>query len=168
MDEKKIAVRLPSDHLSFLDACARFESKMASLYYHFESLFADNAEFSLLWQKTAREEENHAQQFQLGVRLRGLGMEKVNTDVGQALGALQKLEAYLEQLCASRPSPEEALTRAIQLEEQLARLHMSSIVAFDDLELKKMFEAMMGSDEEHARMLKDALLELTGSTGKSF
>jgi rubrerythrin len=161
MNEKKVVAKLGSEHVGFLEACARFELKMAGLYHHFESLFADDLPFSLLWQKTAREEENHAQQFQLAVRLRGLGMEKVNTDVAQAMVALQKLEAYLDQLCSSRPSPEEALTRAIQLEEQLARLHMSSIVTFEDPELKKMFTAMMGSDEGHVSMLKEALSDLT-------
>ena len=163
MDGKKVAARLASDHVVFLEACAGLELKMAGLYHYFESLFADDPGFSTLWQKTAREEENHSQQFQLAVRLKGIGMEKVKTDVAQAMVSLHKLESYLENVKASRPTLVEALTLAIRLEEQLAVLHMSSIVAFEDPELKRMFEAMMDSDEGHVGMLKDALRELNRS-----
>jgi rubrerythrin len=165
MSEKTVAARLPSDQLFFLDQCARLELKMADLYRYFEALFVDTPAFSLLWQKTANEEENHYQQFYLGVKLKGVGMENVNTDVAQAKAYLQKVETYLEKVMVSRPTMEEALTLAIELEKRLVTLHMSSIVRFEDQGLKKMFKAMMESDEGHVTMLTDFLTVLNGSKG---
>ena len=160
MNGKKVDVKLPSNQMLFLDLCAGLELKMAELYHYFEDLFAEDALFSLLWKKTAREEENHAQQFQLGVRLKGIGMQDITTDVSQAVTFLQKVETFLEKSIASRPTQKEALILAIKLEEQLATFHMSSIVRFEDPRMKEMFEAMMDSDKGHISTLRDFLRRL--------
>jgi len=166
MSEKKVAVKLPLDQMGFLSQCAGLELKVADLYHYFEELFAEDVLFSLLWHKTASEEENHAQQFNLGVRLKGIGMESINTNISQAIVYLQNAERYLEKSIGSHPSKEEALTLAIKLEEQLAAFHMSSIVIFEDPELEKMFDAMMKSDEGHISMLRDYLNKLNGCKGE--
>ena len=155
MSEKKAAVKLPLDQMGFLSLCAGLELKLAEVYHYFEELFAEDIPFSLLWNKTAREEENHAQQFNLGVRLKGVGMKCLNGDVSQAIVFLRKAETYLENTIGSHPSKEEALTIAIKLEEQLTALHMSRIVVFEDPELQNMFDAMMKSDEGHVSTLID-------------
>lgn len=147
--------KLALDELAFLDRCAALELKVASLYHHFEELFTDNLPLSLLWRKTAREEENHSLQFGLGGRLKGTGMKKLKGEVAQASEYLQKAEKFIEKCLSANPSEEDALSLAIKLEEHLADLHMSSIVVFEDAELKKMFDAMMKSDRGHITMLLD-------------
>lgn len=87
-------------------------------------------------------------------------MERVKADVSQALASLHKLEEFMEKVMASKPSHKEALTLAIRLEEQLALLHMSSIVVFEDPELKKLFDAMMDHDNGHVSAMMDALQKL--------
>jgi|GEM_PF-1560514 len=165
VNEKEVAAKLSLDQIGFLDLCAGLELKVAELYHYFEELFAEDLPFSLLWKKTAHEEENHAEQFNLGIRLKGIGMKGINADVSKTMLYLHKVEAFLEQSIASRPSQEEALTLSIKLEEQLATLHMSSIVIFEDSQMQVMFEAMMKSDRGHISMLRDFLDKLKAREG---
>lgn len=161
MNQKQTATPLPMEHLRFLDRCAAFELACAKLYYNFERLFdAEDKAFSALWRKTAQEEENHAQQFDLAVRLKGVGMLSVKADLATAFDRLQKLEEYVETLMESKPSKEQALDLAIRLEEQLAELHMTSIVNFQDEELKRFFTAMMDNDRGHVGMLREFLFKI--------
>jgi len=163
VSEIGMAVRLPMEHLRFLECCKRFELKSAELYHHFERLFAGEEWFSELWKKTAHEEENHAQQFDLALRLKGVGMGRVKTDVSKAMVGLQELEAFVERALASKSTSERALRLAIRLEEQLVDVHMSSIIAFEDPKLKELFAAMMGYDRDHVSALHDAQRRLQGS-----
>jgi rubrerythrin len=154
MTEKNTAAKLNPGDLLFLDKCAALEGKIAEVYHHLEAVFADDLPLSRLWHKTATEEENHAQQFHLGVRLKGAGMKNVNMGLDQGIEYIRKVTDYLDKLLHIQPVAEEALTWAIKLEEQLAALHMSSIVNFEDPEVKKLFEAMMKSDQEHMSRLE--------------
>lgn len=163
MLQKELAAKLTMDQLHFLDKCKRFELKCADLYYHFARIFADNKELAKLWSKTALEEESHAQQFAMAARMQGVGMSGVNTDVTQAVSTLQKLEEKIGQLMSSPLSEAEALTLAIRLEEQIAVLHMSTIVTFSDSELEKLFKAMMDHDQEHVEALREQLALLSQS-----
>lgn len=160
MIEKEAAARLTMDQLHFIDRCKRFELKCAELYYHFARSFADNTPLSRLWSKTALEEESHAQQFAMAARMQGVGMSGVNTDLTKAMVTLQKLEEKVDQLMASALSEAEALNLAVKLEEQMAVLHMSTIVIFADSELEKLFQAMMDHDREHVEALRAYLKSL--------
>ena len=160
MNGQETSGKLSHADLRFLDSCRRFELKCGELYHHFERLFAGEEWFSQLWKKTAREEENHAQQFDLALRLKGAGMERVKTDVDKAATDLVKLDAFLDKVLASKPSSQRALELAIRLEEQLAVVHMASIVAFNDPEMKKLFDAMMENDRDHVSALREALNRL--------
>lgn len=160
MSEKQTTAPLPMEHLRFLGRCAAFELACAELYVYFDRLFLEDPEFSALWRKTAREEENHAQQFDLAVRLKGIGMLSVKTDLSTAFERLQKLEEYVESLMESNPSKEQALDLAIRLEDQLAEMHMASIVDFHDEELKRLFTAMLNNDRGHVVMLRDFLSKM--------
>ena len=164
---KNSVVKLSLEHLNFLDRCVGFELKLAELYHHFEAIFADDRSLSRLWKKTAREEENHAQQFNLAVRLQGVGMLRLTTDVSKAAANLQGLETFLGKILEATPSREDALDLAIRLEEQLVLLHMSSIVLFEDQQLKKLFHAMMQHDQGHISTLRDYQAALKCGTDAS-
>lgn len=118
--------------------------------------------FAELWKKTALEEENHARQFDLALRTKGAGMRGVKTDVTKAAANLQKVDAFLDQVLASKPTSEQALQMAIRLEELLAALHISTMVAFDDPGLKRFFESLMEFDNGHLSSLEDTLEKMRG------
>lgn len=46
---------------------------------------------------------------------------------------------------------------AIHLEENLKEFHMSTVVAFANPEMGKLFTEMMNNDQGHVTMLQDAL-----------
>lgn len=150
-------VKLSMDEIKVLDLFASIEMKCADLYRQFEVLYADLPEIALLWRKTAEEEDNHAQHFKLASRLKGRGMEGVMVDGVQGTIILQTIDTYLNKIQQSHPSPTEALSFAIQLEESLFEYHMSTVVHFIDPELSKLFKAMMGNDRGHVTMLHNAL-----------
>lgn len=162
MSEKDSAVKLPMEDLRFLESCRRIENKCAEMYWHFRRIFAGVEEFAELWKKTALEEENHARQFDLALRTKGAGMRAVKTDVSKAMANLKKVDAFLDQVLASQPTSMQALQMAIRLEELLAALHISSMVAFEDPGLKRFFESLMKFDNGHLSDLEEALRKLEG------
>lgn len=157
MTHNEEPVKLSMDEIKVLDLFASIEMKCADLYRQFEVLYADLPELALLWRKTAEEEDNHAQQFKLASRLKGRGMEGVKVDGVQCTIILQTIETYVNTMQQLHPSPAEALSFAIQLEESLFEYHMSTVVHFIDPELSKLFKAMMGNDRAHVTMLHNVL-----------
>ena len=153
-------VKLSFNEIRDLDLCASIEVKCADLYRQFEKLFADLPEFALLWHKTASEEDNHAQQFRLASRLRGIGMGGVTIDGVKVAEILQTIDAYITNMQKSRPSPAEALEFAIHLEDHLSEYHMTTAVSFTDAELSRLFTAMMENDQGHVTELQKALAKM--------
>jgi len=60
--------KLNRGELRILDICRDIELLNEQLYRHFAVLFSDDRELKALWTKTANEEANHAQQFELAIR----------------------------------------------------------------------------------------------------
>ena len=161
MTHKEELVKLSMNDMRVLDLCTSVEMKCADLYRQLEIIHADFPEIALLWRKTAIEEDNHAAQFKLASRLKGAGMEGVKVNTEKVTFILQSIESYMDKIKNSHPSPTEALSFAIHLEDTLSEFHMSTAVAFNDPELPKLFHAMMGNDIGHVTMLKDTLAKMT-------
>lgn len=156
-------VKLPLDQIRFLDMCADLEHKFAELYRHFALLHADDIELSFLWNQTAKEEEEHARQFDLASRLKGVGMKCLAFNTNEAMAFILIMAEQAVQLLASSPSPEDALKLAIAFEEDMEKFHMSSIVLFEEPSLKKLFDAMRDNDQGHVNMLQIARKNLLRS-----
>ena len=107
-----------------------------------------------MWGKTAAEEDNHAEQFKLAIRLKAIGVQQIAVEAAQVLALLQNLEAAFEKVVLARPSASEALKLAIQIEEKVADFHMSTIVVFHSVDIKNLFTAMMQNDRDHVNMLR--------------
>ena len=105
MKHKEELVKLSMNGLKVLDICASIEMKCADLYRQFEMLYVDLPEFASLWRKTAIEEDNHAAQFKLASRLKGVGMEGVTIDIEKVTVILHALEPYMDKLQSTRPLP---------------------------------------------------------------
>lgn len=149
-------VKLDLDSLSLLELCASIEMKCAELYRFFAVYCADVPGLAALWTKTANEEDNHAEQFRLAVRLRGRGIENIKADLSKIEVIIEKLNTFLPRFKESNPTPKQALTFAIQLEEKLVECHMCTLVDFADNDIAKLFQAMAKNDVEHLEMLRKA------------
>jgi len=145
----------------FFDVCARIEGLCAELYHYYSDLYIDLADVSRLWKKTALEEENHQKQFQLANRLRDdVGID-LNADLDRIYRVHHKLSSLLAHVRRNPPDIVAALTKAIEMEESIADLHIESSVRFHDESISKMFQALQAFDQDHIKALRHCLAIVT-------
>lgn len=145
-----------------LEKCCEIELLCKELYDYFAELYADNEDAVHMWRKTASEEQNHADQFSLALKLKkGLAC-LVTVDLTRVEWILSQLRSVIEKVKINPPSFEDALNSAIKLENYLAEFHLGCIVVFEDNSYKAMFNAMMASDQEHIASLQAAYDKLRG------
>lgn len=144
-----------------LEKCREIELLCKELYDYFADLYADNEEAVHLWRKTASEEQNHADQFTLTLKLKKGLTCLVTVDPTRVESILSQLHAVIEKVKVSPPKLEDALSSAIKLEKYLAEFHLGCVVVFEDKTYKAMFNAMMASDQKHIASLQAAYDKLT-------
>jgi len=148
----------------FFDVCASIEGSCAELYHYYSDIYKDLDDVSRLWKKTALEEENHQKQFQLAYRIReDVGFD-LKADIDRINRIHQKLIALLEHVRQNPPDVVTALTRAIEMEESIADLHLESSVRFHDESIRKMFQALQEFDQDHVKSLRHCLAVMTLAT----
>jgi len=145
----------------FFDVCAKIEGLFAELYHYYSDVHKDHDDVSRMWKKTAMEEENHQKQFELAYRLRDDVGFDLNADVDRFYRVHQKLNNLLEHVRQSPPDIVTALTRAIEMEESLADLHLAGSVYFHEESIRKMFQAMQAFDQDHIKSLRHCLAVMT-------
>lgn len=148
----KIAV----DTMVLLDRCAEIELKNMELYELYADCFAHDADVARMWSRVAREEENHANQFRLAVKMKEGAIGTVNVDQWRADNTLNVVESIIDGVKRSLPTLEEALRSAIKLEEHLSGFHVECVVNFENEQLRKLFHAMMACDNAHVDRLRNA------------
>jgi len=153
-------VKLSTSDVHILNICRKIEETCAQLYHYFARLHGDTPEAGALWEKTAQEEENHAEQFRLAYRLHGSGMESLNLDIRKADALHGKILAAYEAVQQTPPPFKEALRFAIKLEQSMADYHMATVANFREKSLARLFTSMMKCDNQHIGMLEQALKEL--------
>ena len=152
---KKISYVQPHD-IRVLDICRDVELQSEQLYLYFAGLFPGESSDARLWEKTAREEKNHAYQFELAIKANKGMLHSVSLDIQLAENILEYVQSVLDQVKRTPPGAREALECAIKLEERLAEFHLHCIAGFTSESQKKMFESMMAADNHHLKALRDA------------
>jgi rubrerythrin len=150
----------------FFDLCAKIEGMCARLYHHYSDVHRDNDDVSRMWKKTALEEENHQKQFELAQRLRDETGCDLNADIDRTYRIHQKLGNLLDHVLQSPPDIVTALTKAIEMEESLADLHLDSSVRFHDESISKMFLALRDFDQDHVKSMRHCLAVMTLSNAE--
>lgn len=145
-----------------LEKCREIELLCRDIYTCFAEIFADDPEAVTLWRKTAVEEQNHADQITLALKLRkGLSCH-VEIDCSQIDFRITQMQGYLETVKISPPTLKEALALAIKLERKISSFHLDEMMVFEDESIKKLFRAMMASDRNHVESLEAAYKEFEG------
>ena len=158
--EENNAMLLPDD-LELLRLCARIERNCAKLYRYFGKLFGSDREIAALWCRTAIEEDNHAEQFNLAANLKGTNMIGIRVDSLKLMEVLKDTELLLKKVRKSPPTVKEALGMAVDLEDRLSSCHMNTLVVFSDKSLGKLFEAMGSYGNMHLKKLQGALTKIS-------
>jgi len=155
-----------SDMAAVLKTCSQIEGKVAEIYHFFSDLHRENAELSVLWRKTALEEENHMYQFQLAARISRGTVAGTRIDAGKAQAALNMVESLQERLQEKPPTFAGALKFAVELEEKLSAFHLENAVIFDNDQAESLFRAMMANDRDHVAALQSFLERIAGGAVK--
>lgn len=139
----------------FLEVCMGIEKLCAELYHFYSDLYGDDPEASRLWKKTALEEENHQRQFGLVLRLLSdIEFELSKDNLDRAYSIQHKLLRLIEHVKHNKPELLTAVTKAVEMEENLSDLHVHIALKFKDESLRQMFTALNEADCEHVADLK--------------
>lgn len=151
-----------------LEKCRDIEIQCRDLYTFFAELYTEDLNIVRLWRKTAMEEQNHADQFTLALKLKkGLSC-LVSIDKAKVDSILSQLRTVTEQVKKTPPKLEDALLASIKLEKYIAEFHLSCVVCFENASFKGLFNAMMSSDQGHLEALQAAYDKLTGTQDWTF
>jgi rubrerythrin len=143
------------DIIKVLEICRDVELVSAELYNYFAEIFSEHEELAALWRKTAQEEESHAQQFVLALKMRREPLVEAVVMAGsRAEHALNIVKSLYDVVRKNKPTMLEALRAAIKLEQGLAPFHMSTVASFVQESHKELFSAMMLADTEHVEALE--------------
>jgi rubrerythrin len=135
---------------------------MGKVYSELATKHAGHARASALWAKTAAEEGNHASQFSLALSLSGDVIPSAKVELAQVDAAIAAATAFLQRVRGGVVLVDEALRKAIELEEQMAAFHLHVSVAFASSAHEKLFRAMMAADKGHISALREELDRLSG------
>jgi len=148
---------------TLLEKCREIELLCKELYDYFGQLYAGNDEVVCLWKKTADEEQNHAEQFSLAIRLKKSLSCQVTVDSKQVDSIILQMKAVIGKVKLTPPDLQDALGYAIRLEKYLSDFHLACVVTFEDTNFKKLFNAMMNSDNEHIASLQAVYYRIAGA-----
>jgi hypothetical protein len=143
------AVGISFNDQALLEKCRTVELLNKELYTRFAENYLDNPEAVYLWRITASEEENHAEQFTLALKLKKGLLLQSTISLETADKLIARLTNVIETLPARSLSLADALDFAIKLEQYLEKFHLSCIATFKDPSFESLFKAMMASDQGH-------------------
>ncbi|MRR34877.1 rubrerythrin [bacterium] len=158
--------RMSVDTMVMLGKCAEIELKSMELYDLYADCFEHDVDVARMWRRVAREEENHANQFRLAVKMKDGAIGAVTVDPGKVEDTLRVVQSIIDGVKQSPPTLEDALCSAIQLEEQLSCLHVDCVVTFEDEQYRKFFHAMMTCDNAHVSRLREAYMQQIKTRGQ--
>jgi rubrerythrin len=134
----------------FLELCMSIEGLCADLYHYYSEIYEDIPEAASLWKKTALEEENHQKQFELALRLLNETEFEVSMDsLKRAYSIQYKLQTLMDHVKSNNPELLTAISKALEMEEKLADLHVHTAVNFKEESMQKMFKSLSDADLGH-------------------
>jgi len=151
---------LTPQEIRILDICRDIELASEQLYHYFSQIYCADDHIAVIWQKTAQEERNHANQFSLATKLKFGMIDRINLDFANAEGMLTYARSVLDAARNKPPSLGDALRSAIELEEKLEGFHMDCLATFTEESYQQMFKAMMDADSGHIKTLRLAYSKL--------
>jgi len=139
----------------FLEVCMEIEKLCADLYHYYSEIYQDIPDASGLWKKTALEEENHQKQFELALRLLGeTEFEVPEESLERAYSVRNKFLNLIDHIKSTKPDLLTAVSKAVEMEENLADLHVHTSLNFKEESMQKLFKSMSEADHDHVAALK--------------
>jgi hypothetical protein len=139
----------------FLEICMGIERLCSELYNYYGDIYMDVPDASNLWRKTALEEENHQKQFELALRLiNEVEFEVPEDSLKRAYSIQYKLLKLMNHIKSNKPDLETAVSKALEMEEKLADLHVQTSLTFKEESMQQLFMALSEADRGHVTDMK--------------
>ncbi len=142
----------------FLNKCAQIEENTALIYHEFANNKKCDPDLAAIWLRMARDEENHAQQLKLAIRLLrddiadlvkdgGVNPDEMNGLAKSVLGKARNENYELLDM----------LNDAVVLEDSFRNIHATCALEFKDPSLLATFKRLAQADEVHVEGLNTYL-----------
>lgn len=143
--------------------CLEIEETCARIYGYYADLFKSDQVLGTLWHKIAGEEVNHANIIGMAMRCKGLDLKDKHYDLHKFRSQARIVQDILKGLETMRPSAEDALRAAINLEKRLAEFHLDHVVEFAQGSMAEFFQKLFEGDRQHVAQLEEAYQLLLAS-----
>ena len=139
-----------------MNICIKVEETVGKIYRQ----MATSANLSLAVKQTlqemANDEDDHASQLQLAVRLpENMAVTSSAAMLQQAEQLLAQAEHILRKVSQTEVTDQQAIKFGIKLEENFCQAHIACSFEFTDDRFRSMFAAMARADKEHCQRLFD-------------
>ncbi len=140
----------------FFNTCIAIEKTIGTIYRHLAESVSCDSELRSIWQKMAKEEDQHALDLGFAARLPGDGNFQPKADIMAKLVRMHDFaKQALERAQSGLLSPRSAVELSLQLENEFLAIHIASAVEFKNESIGRMFAAIVRGDEEHCRAIRD-------------
>ena len=154
---------------AFIETCADIEVIAAQIYRELSRHSADNPRLYEIMERMALDEEDHALQLRLALRVAtDERFSGVNEKVGDPFVLRIRANQLLLQARELVAVEEDILRIAIELEMEFLKIHAGYSLLFKEPVIKKLFTVLARGDELHVDSLKAYLrdyLELKNDPG---
>ncbi len=153
----------------FLDLCAQVEETASLIYLEFASSSQPDKELQSIWQKMARDEQQHAQQLRLAIRLpKNESIQDVLAeDCPEPAELLLRSSEILEDFKEETFSILKMLKAAVELEKDFLKIHATYALTFKTPSLKQTFEALARADQHHTGELNGYIRKFKAKHAKN-
>jgi len=145
----------------FFDICAEIESTMCLIYRRMAHAMRGNEKLQELMLQLAKDEADHANQVRYArVLPQSESFAGVKIGKSRLELLLLKAQSLLRDLENDPLTEEQALLKAIELEEEFIGVHIGTAVEFKDEKLKERFRMLARDDEKHVGTLRNYFNEV--------
>lgn len=142
--------------VKFLNKCAEIELQAAQIYFVFSANPNCDQTLAKIWGTMARDEENHAAQLRLAMRLpMNESFEKLKEGIADPDELFQVARQIESRARGSVLSVLEMLKTAVVLEREFRKLHATYVLTFKDPKLLDVFQRLARADEQHVGELQE-------------
>lgn len=144
--------------MKLLKVCHQIELKTGELYKLWSQQDQHPPELLSIWKRLAFEEEQHANEIQLALKLATENaVNSIRLDEKILTQALDHVNNLIAETKQNPIAEKRALQEAYTIESSLHEAHLIQSIEFADPSMKKLFAALSSGDKSHYETLKGYL-----------
>lgn len=140
--------------MQLLQICLEVEETLGKIYLRFAEHGPGDETLRNLWRQLAAEEEQHAMQIRLLLRLRSDGLVRgAKLPLATATAMRDYAKKALNEISEKPINESTALQLARRMEKDFGQVHASAAMDFMHEQTRSMFAALAHADQDHEQLL---------------